>query len=78
MDIKYELLANIINTVVREKIELAVENLEGQANALAMVLLFEIKQIINDKEITDSDKIEKISEVYTKINADFDIHCVSD
>ena len=37
-------------------------------------MLFEIKQIILCKEMSDSDKLKEILKIYDKNNVDFDIH----
>ena len=58
MELKYELLANSINTIVRSKIEKAFDDVKTETEAIAYVMLFEIKQIVSCKEISDSDKLK--------------------
>lgn len=74
MDIKYELLANTLSTVVREKVEKAFDGLEEWSNATAMVLLVEIGRLLDNEALSDSDIIKKIKEIYTKYNIDYKIH----
>ena len=77
MELKYELLANsinTINTIVRSKIEKAFDDVKTETEAIAYVMLFEIKQIVSCKEISDSDKLKEILKIYDKNNVDFDIH----
>ena len=78
MDLKYELLANSINTIVRSKIEKAFEEVKTETEAISYVMLFEIKQIILCKEMSDSDKLKEILKIYDKNNVDFDIHTVDE
>ena len=74
MELKYELLANSINTIVRSKIEKAFDDVKIETEAISYVMLFEIKQIILCKEMSDSDKLKEILKIYDKNNVDFDIH----
>lgn len=76
MDIKYELLANTISGVVRRRIEEAFDELEEWSEATAMVMLTDIREIINDKSLSDSDIVEKIVAVYEKNNVDCRVHHV--
>ena len=69
MDLERKLLINTLNTVVKEKIEEVFEDLESWTNATSMVMLFEIREIVNDGKMSDSEKVEKISKVYDKYNA---------
>ena len=78
MDLKYELLANSINTIVRSKIEKAFDDVKTETEAISYVMLFEIKQIISYKEMSDSDKLKEILKIYDKNNVDFDIHNVDE
>ena len=78
MDLKYELLANSINTIVRSKIEKAFDDVKTETEAISYVMLFEIKQIILCKEMSDSDKLKEILKIYDKNNVDFDIHNVDE
>ncbi|MBR5517649.1 MAG: hypothetical protein IKV86_01320 [Clostridia bacterium] len=78
MDLKYELLANSINTIVRSKIEKAFDDVKTETEAISYVMLFEIKQIILCKEMSDSDKLKEILKIYDKNNVDFDIHTVDE
>ena len=70
MDVKYELLANTLSKIVRQKIEDAFNDLKYWTEANAMVMLFEIREIIEDKSLSDSDTIKKITEVYKRHNVD--------
>lgn len=69
MDLERKLLINTLNTVVKEKIEEVFEDLESWTKATSMVMLFEIREIVNDGKMSDSEKVEKISKVYDKYNA---------
>ena len=74
MDIKYELLANTLSTMAKEKIETAFDDLENWSNATAMVMLYEIWGITEDKNLSSSDMVKQIKEVYKKHNVDLNIH----
>ena len=78
MELKYELLANTINTVVRDKIEKAFDDVKSETEAMAYVMLFEIKQIVSCKELSDSDKLKEILKIYDKNNVDLDIHSINE
>ena len=69
MDLERKLLINTLNTVVKEKIEEVFEDLESWTKATSMVMLFEIREIVNDGKMSDSEKVDKISKVYDKYNA---------
>lgn len=76
MDVKYQLLAYILSDVVYKKVEAAFNELEEWADATAMVMLYEIWQIIDDKSISDSDTVKKIIELYENHNLDCSVHSV--
>lgn len=78
MDLKYELLANTLSTMVKKKIEKAFEEVKSETEAISCVMLFEIKQILSCKEISDSDKLKEILKIYDKNNVDFDVHSVDE
>ena len=74
MDIKYELLADTLSTIVREKVEKAFDGLEEWSNATAMIILMEIERILDNEELSDSDIIKKIKDIYARYNIDCKIH----
>lgn len=76
MDVKYQLLAHILSDMVYKKVETAFDELKEWADATAMIMLFEIWEIIDDKSLSDSDIVEKIIEVYEKYNMDCSVRSV--
>ncbi|MBQ7953650.1 MAG: hypothetical protein IJ332_02765 [Clostridia bacterium] len=67
------MLADTLSDMVYKKVEDAFNGLECWAEATAMVILSEIRIIIEDKSLSDYDKINKISEVYKKHNTDCNV-----
>ena len=76
MDIKYELLADTLSDVVRKKVEEAFANLKDWTEATSMVMLYEIWEVIEDKNLSDSDIVKRIADIYKKHNVDCSVHSV--
>jgi len=74
MDIKYELLADTLSDIVRQKVEDAFNNLKGWTEATSMVMLYEIWEVIADKNLSDSDTVKGIIDIYKKHNVDCSVH----
>ncbi len=70
------MLADTLSDVVRKKVEEAFANLKDWTEATSMVMLYEIWKVIADKNLSDSDTVKGIIDIYKKHNVDCSVHSV--
>ena len=70
MDIKLELLSNVIFELVMQRLDTISIDADKIADSVAITMLSEIQKIIQDDEISDFDAIEKIVVLFEKYGVD--------